>query len=212
MFELLEKQTSLFQWDLNRKLTCTDETIVQVHFYKTKEEVFTVDRKEGEEGYYFEIPNILLQTAGNLRFYAYNGEATLFQQQLQIIARPKPSGYIYTETELYSVEEAIQKGVAAHDASEQAHRALFEQVLKDAEVVFPLENVGKYLMVGEDGKIAVSQLSAGQPIAVSTAAEMDAILSGATEASVGTLYLYQGETTENYEYGEIYEIAKEEDE
>ena len=47
---------------------------------------------------------------------------------------------------------------------------------------------------------------AGAIIAVKTAEEMDAILANATEDTVGTFYMYIGETTDKYENGAVYEI------
>lgn len=71
---------------------------------------------------------------------------------------------------------------------------------------FSPEDAGKFLIVGEDGKIAVSPVSVGSPIVVTDAATMDAILANATEADIGKVYLYQGETTANYENGALYGI------
>lgn len=51
--------------------------------------------------------------------------------------------------------------------------------------------------------------SAGAPVSVASAADMDSILANATDASVGTFYLYEGETTEKYESGALYYIEKE---
>lgn len=46
-------------------------------------------------------------------------------------------------------------------------------------------------------------------LGITTAAEMDAILAGATGASVGTMYMYIGTTTDKYENGAIYRIEVE---
>ena len=51
--------------------------------------------------------------------------------------------------------------------------------------------------------------SGGGITKVSTAEQMDAILASATDASVGTFYLYNGETTDKYESGALYRIEKE---
>lgn len=52
----------------------------------------------------------------------------------------------------------------------------------------------------------------GRAIEVATAEEMDTILSGATDANEGLIYLYTGETTDKYENGLYYTIAEEEEE
>ena len=51
------------------------------------------------------------------------------------------------------------------------------------------------------------QLSA-LPIEVSTEDEMTAILTGATDADIGAVYKYIGETTDTYENGELYIILE----
>lgn len=50
--------------------------------------------------------------------------------------------------------------------------------------------------------------SEGQPIEVSSEAEMNAILYNATEASIGMIYKYVGETTSTYEYGTLYILSE----
>lgn len=51
--------------------------------------------------------------------------------------------------------------------------------------------------------------SGGQPIEVSTEAGMNAILTSATEVSIGAIYRYTGPTTSTYENGALYVIASE---
>ena len=59
-----------------------------------------------------------------------------------------------------------------------------------------------------NGKPGVGTLQVGKPVELSTEAEMDAALSEASEASVGTVYKYTGETTDRYENGAIYIIEE----
>ena len=49
---------------------------------------------------------------------------------------------------------------------------------------------------------------AATPIAISSASELNEILSNATSADVGKAYLYTGETTEEYENNAIYVIKE----
>ena len=51
--------------------------------------------------------------------------------------------------------------------------------------------------------------ASGFPIEVSTAAEMDEALSGATTADVGKMYKYTGATTAQYKQNELYVITDE---
>lgn len=50
----------------------------------------------------------------------------------------------------------------------------------------------------------------GSVIEVSTASEMDEILSNATDADIGKVYYYIGESTDTYEQGALYMITQEE--
>ena len=43
---------------------------------------------------------------------------------------------------------------------------------------------------------------------ISTASEMDSILANATASEVGKFYMYVGETTDKYENGALYRVAK----
>ena len=51
-------------------------------------------------------------------------------------------------------------------------------------------------------------VSDGKPVTVESEEQMDAILASATDADVGSFYVYNGETTEKYESGAIYKIEK----
>lgn len=61
---------------------------------------------------------------------------------------------------------------------------------------------GGYWWIGETN----TNVKAGGITAVETAAEMDAILANATDATVGTHYMYIGASTDKYENGAVYEI------
>lgn len=50
----------------------------------------------------------------------------------------------------------------------------------------------------------------GQPLNITSATEMNAILSNATDADLGKVYYYTGASTDTYEQGALYMITKEE--
>lgn len=82
-----------------------------------------------------------------------------------------------------------------------------------------LENMVEYIKNGKDEWIEKPKTGGGADVdpeslksfiqAVSTEEEMDAILTGATEETVGRFFIYVGETTEKYENGAIYQVAEE---
>ena len=67
-----------------------------------------------------------------------------------------------------------------------------------------VDNNGKRLdkALEELGEISV-------PIPISSEAEMNAILTSATEVSIGAVYRYTGTTTDTYENGALYVISGE---
>lgn len=120
MFYIADGRKDFYQWDLDRRLSCSDEEVIKVHYYYNKDTCLTVERKEDETGYYFNVPNILLQNAGSIRIYAYCLDYTKIEQQFKVIKRPKPDDYIYTETELYDIQKIVE--------------TIVEDALKDIEI------------------------------------------------------------------------------
>ena len=111
MFYIADGRKDFYQWDLDRRLSCSDEEVIKAHYYYNKDTCLTVERKEDETGYYFEVPNILLQNAGSIRIYAYCSDYTKIEQQFKVNKRPKPDNYIYTETEIYKIEEVVENAL-----------------------------------------------------------------------------------------------------
>ena len=70
-----------------------------------------------------DVPNILLQTPGMKRVYAYvkdsAGGQTICTEVFRVNEKPKPDDYIYTETELWTAEKAVREALqAAKDSGE----------------------------------------------------------------------------------------------
>jgi hypothetical protein len=76
MFYIADGRKDFYQWDLNRRLICIDETVEEVHFHYIKNTTLTVEKKEDDAGIYFEVPNILLLESGVIRVYAYSDNYT----------------------------------------------------------------------------------------------------------------------------------------
>ena len=108
----------LHQWEQGRKLcisTWADISIDEVHFAKVGDAEAMVLIPHTENGEItVDIPNILLQTAGNIVAYAVHvsGDCkkTLRDWTTSVTARPKPSDYVYTETEV-KTWEALDKRI-----------------------------------------------------------------------------------------------------
>jgi hypothetical protein len=62
-------------------------------------------------------------------------------------------------------------------------------------------------LLNELRDLAMSGVGSGKPIPVYTEAKMNAILNAATAENIGTVYKYEGETTDMYESGMLYIIT-----
>ena len=105
-----------WQWDLDRQIIVNEDTCGEVHFCNGTTDcalVCVVYQQDDQRG--VDVPNILLQTAKPLTAYLYrkgsDGSLTRHRQTFQVMARNKPDGYVYTETEAKSwdaLEERIR--------------------------------------------------------------------------------------------------------
>lgn len=116
----LTESGCLYQWDLNRQIAVNVDCD-EVHFaVPNSTEALSVDIHEEDGQRLANVPNILLQEAGTLKVYAYvageDESYTLLCRSFKVLSRPKPTGYVYTETEVLTWEsldrriEALEKG------------------------------------------------------------------------------------------------------
>lgn len=121
LFSIYDGRASFWQWDVNQKFVVSDSTYDEIHFSNGTTEGALVCKPYIQDGICMvNVPNILLQTATPLRAFVYikdkSGYRTTHTEAFTVIARPKPSDYIYTETETLTVEQAVQD--ALQDAKE----------------------------------------------------------------------------------------------
>lgn len=100
MIRLNDGKTFLWQWDVDQYLE-VDTGAAQVHFKLNAQNAISVEVVDGRA----RIPDELLQKAGSLLCYTYDGDATVSSFQFGVKPRPKPPGYAYTETDRKSWEE-----------------------------------------------------------------------------------------------------------
>lgn len=102
MFKILDGRSHFYQWDYNQKLIVSDPSVKEVHFCnRTDDCSLIVEVKDGLA----EVPNILLQNAWTIRAYAYCGDYTKVEEKFKVVARSKPSDYVYTETEIKNYDD-----------------------------------------------------------------------------------------------------------
>lgn len=103
----------LYQWDSNRQvlLSGQDEAALAVHFAQvcSKDNALVVEIEETEEGQKVAtIPNSLLVEDDNIYVWTWDGEDTISGRILIVTGRNKPSDYIYTPTEVLTIEKLME--------------------------------------------------------------------------------------------------------
>ena len=113
MFTLRDGRDYLYTWDLNRQVIVEDPSITEVHFCNRTDDCALVVEVKDEDGLRVaDIPNIILQQPWDIRVYAYcTGSYTRVEEVLKVKARCKPADYVYTETEVYTVEEHVARAI-----------------------------------------------------------------------------------------------------
>lgn len=110
MFSIYDGRESFYQWDLDRKLIVADDTINQVHFCNKTDDCSLVCEVYTENGKRLvNVPNILLQTDWKIRVYGYDTNYTKHYATFGVVARTKPTDYVYTETEVRTWDELNNK-------------------------------------------------------------------------------------------------------
>lgn len=102
MFNIVDGREHFYQWDINRQIQVEDSSIKEVHFCnKTDTCSLVVKVVDGVAN----VPNVLLQTAWDIRVYGYTGNYTKVEKRFKVVARTKPTDYVYTETEVKNYDE-----------------------------------------------------------------------------------------------------------
>ena len=109
MFKITDGRECFYQWDKDRQLYVEDNTITQVHFdNRTTLNSIVVEVKDG----ICDVPNFLLCNNAKIRVYGYINEGyTKIEEAFEVIPKSKPSDYIYTETEIYKIDIAVQEAI-----------------------------------------------------------------------------------------------------
>lgn len=101
----------LYQWDIGRKVVINSDgmEIRELDFSNAlSAKALRVDVKSVNGELFADIPNILLQSSLSIKAHAImvtsDGAYAIFDKEFKVEARVKPSTYMYTETELITVE------------------------------------------------------------------------------------------------------------
>lgn len=138
IFKIDNNRECFYQWDIGQKLVVLDKSISAVNFQaEEQEEAYKIPVVNGKT----QVPDELLQTAGYLVVWAmvYDGsQYTKTVSTFGIIARQKPSDYVFTPTEYETFASKLDKNLG-------------------------VENEGKFLSVSEDGEITPVELEIPDP-------------------------------------------------
>lgn len=158
MITIENKRKRLYQWDLGQRLVIEGYAAgIEVHCALIENGLPVpprLDRRSAlvviaydEDGtLYADIPNILLQKAGELNVYIYpeeDGRAhTAEQRHFTVIPRERPADYVYTETEVKRWEALAQSAEAALDTANAA--AEKAALVKDGKSAYAYAVEGGY--------------------------------------------------------------------
>lgn len=125
MLTIYNGRDALWQWDSGQRLIVPHGSGCEVHYKNPGEDMaLVVNTYELDGQTVADIPNILLQRAGELTAYVYvcMGDACTIDKTVHhILPRPKPADYVYTETEIktYTALEARLDEIEANGVSDQ---------------------------------------------------------------------------------------------
>ena len=138
MFELIGK--ALYQWDLDRQIEVTDDSVSEVHFaHPGDEKALVVEVDEADGVRVASIPNILLQGYAPIKVWLVVGDVTVYGNKLTVTGRAKPDDYVYTETEVKRYE-TLEKRI---EALEQNGGGSVDLTEIEADITELQEDVGK---------------------------------------------------------------------
>ena len=126
---IYDGRDSFYQWDSNQKVVHNFKVGDEVHFFNMRQATaLTVRAYQLNNEVVADVPNILLQSSYPIYIYWMNldsnGQFTKEEFTISVNQRPKPSGYIYTETEVLSyeyldarIDEIEKNGVSSEQIS-----------------------------------------------------------------------------------------------
>lgn len=107
-FEIYGGRNEFWQWDSNQKLIVNIPDCTEVHFCNKTDDCSLVCKVcDGQVS----VPNILLQEARAITVFAFvknsDESHTKYAEIFRVLERTKPADYVYTETEVKTVERLV---------------------------------------------------------------------------------------------------------
>ena len=162
----IENRRDMFwQWDVGQRVELNDVSAgTKVHFSNaiSKTDALVVQSYDDGDIVYADVPNVLLQTAGNLSVYVYveneDESHTEFRKRFAVRERERPSDYVYTETDVLtwrSLEKRIsdlETALEAPDNDVTDMDALY--LAHETGLIEPVEDEG-YILTDENDEVYV---------------------------------------------------------
>lgn len=112
MFKIENGRETFYQWDSEQRLIVNDDTIKEVHFCNRTDSCSLPCEVYKEDGVNLvNVPNILLQNDWDINVYGYDTNYTKYAARFKVNSRTKPADYVYTETELCTVQSYVEKAL-----------------------------------------------------------------------------------------------------
>ena len=162
MFKILDGRDRFYQWDLDRKLIVSDESVNEVHFCNRTDDCSLVcEVYQDGELRLVNVPNILLQNDWRINVYAFDSKYTKHSVQYEVVSRTKPADYIYTETEIKNYDELAERiaQIEENGISDEAVEDAIERYLEENNISVDLTGVATEEYVDE--KIKTIELTPG---------------------------------------------------
>ena len=94
-------RAAFYQWDVNQRLSIEHDDVVNVAFTNSQTSPALICAVYAQDGIrYADVPNILLQQDLTLKVYGCCFDCVRVEAAFKVIARERPAGYVYTETEV----------------------------------------------------------------------------------------------------------------
>ena len=148
MFSIYDGREKFYQWDQDRKIIVDDKTIKEVHFANCLCPTAKVCEVYELDGLLVvDVPNVLLTEYMDIRVWGYDGGMTKHNATFEVVRKPKPDDYIYTETECRTFDAIIAQ---TNTIIEQNAKIMNELIEIDYQTNNALYQVNSWLGIEEE--------------------------------------------------------------
>ena len=106
---IVPTEGELWQWDTDRQARVPDGATMLHCALSGSDEAYATEVADGVA----DIPNMLLQDGGDIDAWATDGSRTIGAGKLRVHKRTRPPEYVYTATEVESIETVVAEALEA---------------------------------------------------------------------------------------------------